>query len=404
MAVVQRGVPELRGYNIDDFRAFAKRGKKWEVIPLQIDEVNRRGDLVLADGMPFTRNSDDRIFDDNDDFVLRGSDLGDDFNLKTIPKDYKRSAAHWKVDVCAGENYAGSALIVHDVSLPKYAAAQPDVIFDRQTLVATSSFYRYVFRKEHPALLGQVFLRDGAGESPVFADSSFRMPLVLPWWAPNFTWSPNHFKSEVESWQVGPIRTVVAVGVKLRNFLSAFNFHMFSELVFYKQHFQIPTVIEFTFDPASYFKPGSGVGYSLSFAKGTSWSIDTNLVELPQNGPDTAVADSKRASDFPHFFAKGSSDKAAFYVKVRVDRQAAMLVPPPYIVRHEMFGQTPWAREWPWLRDLRGDLGIFIDISRVRKGTYDFGLDLVLASKADDVAPSWFESLRTTWHPHPAVE
>ncbi len=402
LAIVQRGVPMLRGFSIDGFRAYAFRAHRWQQIAVQIDEKNQRGDFVLADGMPFTKDSDDRIFDENDELVLRGVDLGEPFGESDLTAALRAGGHHWRLDVCAGAKYLGTALLRHDPAAPVFSGPA-SVRFDAHDAAVETAKYRYIFRRDHPALLGQVFVREGGRESAVFSESSFRMPLHLPWWAPDFTWTPNDFRSEIESWQSGPIRSIVAVGTRMRNFLAMFNFHMFSELIFYEQHFQIPTVIEFNFDPSKYLLPGSGLGYALSFADNRDWHVDTNLVALPQQRV-AASLDRLRASQYPHFFARGHSDNAAFYVKVRVDQQAAAQVPPPFLIRRAMFGSSAWSSEWKWLKDLQGDIGIFIDISGVRRGLYDFGLDLVLASKADGVAPSWFDPLHTTWTPPSKVE
>ena len=40
-------------------------------------------------------------------------------------------------------------------------------------------------------------------------------------------------------------------------------------------------------------------------------------------------------------------------------------------------------RFWSGLDELKGDLGVFIDMSLAAKGPYEFGLDLMLNSKAN---------------------
>jgi hypothetical protein len=127
-----------------------------------------------------------------------------------------------------------------------------------------------------------MFPRAGKWEK-AFTESNFRMPLVLPWWAPDVTLKDAHFMSEIESWRTGPVRTIIAVGVKFRSFLSVLNLHLFSELVFWKNRFDIPTVIEFVFDPSSYLQRGSGLFYSLKLP--LDWNLSTNLAKLTPSAP-----------------------------------------------------------------------------------------------------------------------
>src|SRR5690606_15542028 len=93
------------------------------------------------------------------------------------------------------------------------------VRFDKTQGVITTDLYRYTFKKEHPALLGEVALRKNGQEYPVFARSDFLMPPSTAWFLPDLTFRSDEFESAIESWQSGPLRTIVAVGVKYTSFL-----------------------------------------------------------------------------------------------------------------------------------------------------------------------------------------
>ena len=235
---------------------------------------------------------------------------------------------------------------------------------------------------DHPALLGEVALRKDGTLFPIFAKSEFLMPLETTWFLPDLLFRSDDFSSTIESWQSGPIRTVVAVGVKYTSFLGVVRLHLFSELVFYRNRFQIPTVIEFMFDPRSLLTPGSGLAYSLTFPEGRAWEIESNLERLPAEDPDLLAKQRGSAAQTEVFYATGSRPEGSFFVQVVVDEEARQQVPPPYLIGRREFTGESWQNHWSWLSQIPGDLGLYLDISMVKKGTYDFGLDLVLSPKA----------------------
>ena len=400
--IILKGRLPIIGQKITSLRAYSFKNKTWHPIPMQIEEINSIGDYVLEGGLPFTKDTDDGFFDANDEVVLKGNDLGDSFSETDVLEFKKNEVSRmWGINFSHEKTRFGSVLIV---SWNKAATNQdtpsfsPVVTFDEKEGFINSPLYHYQFRHKNPVLLGEVVLRTKTDEHfIVFEKSAFKMIFNLPWWMPNFSLKDSDFESSIESWQVGPIRTIVAVGVKFKSFLSIFNFHMFSELVFYENMFQIPTVIEFSYDPSQYLQAGSGLAYSITLPLGKDWMLDTNLMDLPELAPQETLEKIKTAADTPFFYATGRRAEGSFLVKVRVDERARNLVPPPFLIRKSMFGKEPWVSARHWFKDFSGDLGLFLDISNVKKGTYDFGLDLFLSSKADEhfqdynlIKPEWF--------------
>jgi hypothetical protein len=390
--VVLRGPKALAGAPVGRFEAYSwqARGKLWQRIPVQIDEVNARGDYVLSDGMPYTRDTDDGRFDENDELVLWGGDLGDAFAPADVPEHLRLEGAagqSWSIAVKRAGRPIGMALLLARSlrsPMPARPPAPPHVTFSKSDAKVTSSLYEYRFAAGNPALLGEVLLRQAGGTVPVIKDSQFVMPLTTPWYLPNLSFDSHDFSSEIESWQVGPLRTIVAVGVKYTAFLSLFKLHLFSELVFYRNKFEIPTVIEFVFDPSKYLKPGSGIAYALTFPEGHAWEIESNLEALPPIPPQAVAAKGLTAASTDVFYARGSSAQGAFYVQVRVDETARRDVPPPFLFRAPDFKDAAKRQAWPWLERLHGDLGVYLDFAAVKAGNYDFGLDLLLSSKAHE--------------------
>lgn len=399
--IVLKGPAALAGQTINTLAAYARQSDgKFRRIALQIDEVNKRGDYVLAGGIPYTARTDDGILDDNDELVVLGEQLGGDFSGEDVPKERRDAARNlWKVTFERAGRTVGYALIAAE----KFVVSDqgtPQVRYDQNAHVVKTAAYTYEFHKRNPVLLGAVTLADG---SPLIQSSKFLMPLRTPFFMPDLTFLDTDFHSQIECWQSGPIRSIVAVGVKYTSFLSLVNLHLFSELVFYREKFEIPTKIEFIFDPSTLLKPGSGLFYSLAFPPGRAWEIDSNLSPLPAKPADEVVEDGPKAAATEVFQARGHQQKeGSFLVSVRVDERARADVPPPFLVKKADFKDPARIVHWPWLERAPGDLGVFLDISQVRKGIYDFGLDLLLSPKADETFAEYGKVI-ASWQQLPAT-
>ncbi|MGE0174115.1 MAG: hypothetical protein AB7T49_15060 [Oligoflexales bacterium] len=376
--------------NVRNFSAWRYKDRQWRQIPIQIDERNEKNEYVLDSGMPFTKDTDDGMLDSNDEIVVKGSDLGDDFTPKDIPADLVGQAQRtWKLRFCSGEEKFGFLLLAVRQYRSNKASSSVAVKFARDKIVTQR--YAYQFRKTHPVLLGALDILYGGTAVKLFASSRFNVAFRLPFWLPDFTLTEESFSSEIESWQEGPIRTIVAVGVKLKKFLSMFDFHMFSELVFYENSFQIPTSLEFPFDPDEWLKPGSGLAYFVKLAEPEKWAISSNVETLPLVPAPAPKGVAKE------YWALAEGKYGAIAMKIDISSENNEFFPHPYFFRSNMAKAKPWHKEWPWLRDMVGDFGVFVDISSVQRGAYNFSLDLILDSKADLSVDKVFTFPKVSW-------
>jgi hypothetical protein len=384
--VVFKAPDWLFGVNVDFVEVWSFQGRAWKKITVQIDEIDSEGNFVLENGIPYTKYTDDGRLDAADEISIRGQDLGELKVMRVGSKPPGKFLKLGRVDFCdsSGSFFGSVWLAQKSTPTGKYNFKE---IFDRETEEVNASSYRYRFRKNQPMLLGNVSLKSNIGEKTVFAGNSFIMPLLPQFFMfPSLYFGESDFTSEIESWRSGPIRTIVAVGARLRKFFSMLDLHLFSELVFYDNYFQIPTKIEFVFDPSKYLAKGSGIAYVLQYPNGLDWSLQSNLRSLPQGGPEVGGL-KESAFDVSHegiFLVRGKSSIGSFVARVRVDPGALKQSPPPYLASDLVFGSTPTAEAWPWLKQVDGDLGVFIEISGVKKGFYDFALDLAVSNQADD--------------------
>jgi hypothetical protein len=96
------------------------------------------------------------------------------------------------------------------------------------------------------------------------------------------------------------------------------------------------------------------------------------------------------------FAVRGRSGIGSFAAHVRVDDKALRQAPPPYLASGEAFVSEKFKKAWPWLSRSKGSLGVFIEISGVKTGTYDFALDVALSNQADDGFAD-FQTVRASW-------
>ncbi len=397
---VIKGYSWFVGKRIDLIDAWSFRSGQWSQVPIQIDEVNFEGNYVLEEGLPYTKDTDDRIYDENDEFSIKGKSLGDSFDKKKIPKFIvERYKDYNRIDFCGEKNgYLGSILVA--VRATKSPGIPFVPLFNKAAGSVETSKYKYTFRRQQPMLMGDVLLKTEQGIRPVFAGSSFVMPLVPKIFIfPSIYFGEQDFTSEIECWRSGSVRSIVAVGSRLRKFFKLLDLHLFSELVFYEDYFQIPTKIEFVFDPSTFLDRGSGLSYVLKYPTGGEWTLTTNLEPLPKDGPikgdlkQTAFEQSPRGS----YLVRGSNGSGSFMANVRVDQKALKLVPPPYLALENDFKDDDLGKGWPWLKKSNGSIAVFIDISGVKRGMYDFALDVALSNQAHDEFTD-FQAVSAIWH------
>ena len=124
--------------------------------------------------------------------------------------------------------------------------------------------------------------------------------------------------------------------------------------------------------------------------------METDLPDLPER-PE-ALAEGKKPSHQRYLSSlKGPWGEIALRVNLAGGLGEPSLF--PYLVRKEMIGGSKWSASWDWLDSFKGDLGVFVDMTHVTKGSYEFGLDLMLNSKANHSLHEAFVSPVYEWVP-----
>ena len=377
-------------------RAYLTNGKVWRRVAIQIDERDANGDYVLEHGLPFTADGGDSRFNNKDELVI---DLPENFSdaqqftdraaaewLKKLQRETTRrnipaekSLRSWRVDLSAGTK---KAQVLFVTGLP--VADLPDaVLFDTRLQTVHTSAYRYRFNERNPAAMGRLEIPSGTEKKDDFItinqEGGFAIWLKPPWGFPVISQSNKDLSGAIESWRSGPVRTIVAVGSKYSAFWSLVKAHLFSELVFYRTRFQIPSVVDIPFSPDKLLGSGSGFAYGLQLSGNV-----TPKVERTDDGPArvsvehpaglvlsaTLDRDLAQSGTLPHVWqAEDQDDKAGI---------------PGEVIR--------------WFRKNGATTGFFVDISHMGRGRYDFSLDLESRGKANQDHTD-FVSCESVWTP-----
>jgi hypothetical protein len=360
--------------------AWMKTGKSWFQVPAQVDERDHNGDYVLEHGLPFTAGGGDGLFNNRDELVL---DFPEEAREAVAISD--GVATGWlkqrgispgnanRVLVTAGARKF-ELLFVRD---GKSGSLPPAAPFDPKTKTIDAGGYRYRFNQQNPAAIGQLQIPDASGNgfTTINEDGGFAVWLTPPWGFPIIKRSNADIEGAVESWRTGPVRAIVAVGGKYTAFWSLVKAHLFSELVFYRNRFQIPSVVDIPFSPGKMLGQGSGFAYGLR--------MEGNAIPRIEEAGKVSVIHS-----------------SGLVLSASVDPELARAGTLPQVWRK---GQKPDGARVPghvakWFEGTGVTIGFFVDISRMRHGRYDFSLDLESRGKANQTHTD-FLTCKSVWTP-----
>lgn len=367
--------------------AWKRTGKNWVPVPVQIDERDRNGDYVLEHGLPFTADGGDGLFNAQDEMVFdlpAESNAAGDFTdaaatsfLAQREKKGRRTGRAMRVVVTAGSRTI--PLLVTSGGIPD--PVQSAVWFDPGAKTIDAPGYRYWFNQKNPAAIGRLEIPD-SGKNPfktVNHGGGFAAWIRPPWLYPVLRRTNEDLESAVESWRTGPVRAIVAVGSKYSAFWSLVKAHLFSELVFYRDRFQIPSVVDIHFSPGKLTGRGSGFAYALELDGKV-----TPRMEESRTGPARVSV----------------THESGLVLSATVDRGLARAGTMPQVwIRDEAEKNGPGGIPEDvkgWFRASRATTGFFVDISRMERGRYDFALDLESRAGANE-SHTDFLTCKSVW-------
>lgn len=384
--IIINGDPSIVGYNIEHFTAYnySTANSKWEEILIQIDEKNLHNDYVLDQGIPYTKDTDDKVFDLNDEMVIKVTDFKDCFNYNQIPQNILTQSLNlWRITI-PDNNTNRCVLLVYSkikiINNPNNETIKYDI--HHQTI--KTPVYNYIFNKQYPALLGKTYINDlmqsNFVRQPLITNSDFKIFFRTKWFLPNFMLSKEDFTSSIECWKIGPLRTIVAVGLQYKKLFSFIKLHFFSELIFYENSFEIPTVIEFPINAPKVLNNGSGIFYFASFNDFKNWKITTNLQSVFTQKELKKIFLAPNTFKTP-LYALLQKNNKNIYIEVKVEDSILQTIFPPIIFYKEQSFANLF--QWDWINSINFDIGMYIDFSKVKKNMYKFKLNLFILNQKE---------------------
>jgi len=362
-----------------EIKAFAveqtARGTFWKEIPLQIDPLDRDGDLIFFQEPSWRREQltfQDRIALKPSDFGPahpRPSDLPCTTtfaNKVTLKSDPARAA--WIMG-CRGPVAATTK------SLP---SGKPDLVqYQESGATLTSNNFTYAFNKKNQMLFESIVL-NGFGPLASKADLSIRSD-VKKFFTLNF--DSSDVESYIELYRTGPVAVVARVSFYLKILFFKIKLALMTDVSFFDDAALIPMFISLPKSGRDHLHPGSGMIYS--------WKMDQEgskireRVQLPEIQPQVVRAGYQQLAEVGRRFCEGDmcrfgygvvADGKGLQLDFGIRRRLVEMGLFPQLVRDI----NPTRNALDWRRDRIGDLrdrrGLYLETSGLEEGEHQFDL------------------------------
>lgn len=266
IVIKAKDIKELTGYPIILYRVF-KTNKNLQAvqIPFQIDEVNEFGDFVLDKGPSPNISEGNGIFDNNDELVIMGDDVG----LASTPIEWqvKKPSLFFEIKFKhpldpnkVGAIYVG-IYFVTPPSLPNISY----VSFDYPNSKIISSKFIGTFDKDNYIAIKNISIKDPSTQKfiPLINYSIFYLRINLKYF---LTLEVNHkdLKSYLDAYKIGPIRIILRVNF-FYNFIKInFKLGMYTEVSIFANAIYLPSILYNPIDGSKILNKDSGFYYGFN--------------------------------------------------------------------------------------------------------------------------------------------
>lgn len=400
-------IRQVTRFPIDHYQLF-RTGSRGEAVPIpfQIDEINEHGDFVLDRGKETNEKSGDGIFDLYDELSFMGNDVGP----SRYPQRWENKPDllyeikfknHRDVTAPEGSVFLG----IYRAPAKEKASHGRYVIFDKNSGSITTSRYYYEFDKKNYLIFKKVDMFSALREEqpvkqlPVIDTSVFALKADFKYFLTVFA---NHrsIDSKLESYKVGPIRTIIRVNFYYVIFKLNFKVGMYTEVSFFSNSVILPAIIDNPLNCKDSLNSGSGFYYGFALSDSPAdYQIESNMDYYPPK------------SDLQRFFTKSSRPKNEYwtsligkdkmvYVKLNLSREMLEDENIPYLYRKDVRGSA-LSQVAEGVFDLQNrspiNLGLYFDLTRFDKGEHLMSFQLFFENKRDDGIMNSYKKLGN-WH------
>ena len=402
-------VRRATGFNISAYRLFATNAAgETTLIPFQIDEINKLGDFVLDQGASPNSSTGKRVFTINDELSFMGNDVGS----TTLPAVWKIAKPDLLYEIrflSPQMRHVGSAFLgIYTVTAPPPAIFSKYVVFDPSSASVTTSRYHYVFDQQNYLVNKDVhILPDKPGVqapslalAPLLHSSTYFLKADFKYF---LTFLANHrtINSKLESYKIGPVRTIMRVSFVYRVLQLDFQLGMYTEISFFSNSIILPTTMYNPFDGKSALNDGSGFYYGFAFDKppGT-YNLATNMQPYPPKNSLLGLFGNPDGAPLEKYWLSMTGPDQTIYLEMTPSRDMLTHNNIPYLYRNDL----PYSKIRMVDNNTPHDLGeppvniaLFFDLTRFIKGEHLMSFQLFIDNKFQ---PENIETYKTLsdWH------
>ena len=281
------------GFRVSQYGVFvAGKDHYAEPIPFQIDEVNKIGDYVLPKSNGLPPMFDNGIFDDNDELVVRGSDL-----KKRDPLIRWKSKPSFFFEIIIRNATSKEELAVY-LSVDRKKAPQKHpaklLTYDHKKGIIETSKYRFKFNPKNHMVMDYIYIKDDNSKEKwqriidksqfiFYADIKYFFEIEL---------TANDLITKLNYWKIGPVRVIAQVSFFFRLLSMDIDIEMYTEISMFENAISLPAVLNSPINAKTLFRKGSGFYYGLKFTNGLKeWSLNTNFKKLRSFKKQETVTD-----------------------------------------------------------------------------------------------------------------
>jgi hypothetical protein len=226
--------------SIPSYRLFASDGSALKAIPMQIDECDAKGALIMKEGPKAAKG--DGKFSAGDELVFMAADAGPAYSGAPPPG----CAGAATLTLSDAKSGAKGYVLLAKCETPPPASPVSYVKFDFNTRMATTDYYRFGFEKKLAFFYDYMAMKKG----PDILDR-LKVRLTVGKFGISYTFNEEeHFEYNLIGYLSGPVRTVISSSNRYKLGAIFGTIPVPQTLYFYPRHVVLINVMDTSLNPA----------------------------------------------------------------------------------------------------------------------------------------------------------
>lgn len=297
--LVAREHKTIQHLPIDKLRVFRTgKDEKGEPIPIpipfQIDEKDDYGDYILDQGQNPNSNSSNGKFDNLDELVFMGNDVGPRIFPKKWSKKIPRPLRLFEIVIKRGQK-EGAVYIARYASYSRNLRGSKDHTLSNRRYVGynqkkeeiNTSRYRYEFNKDNYLVVRGVDVTDEEQKyRDLILSSTVFMKIDLKYFL-TFKVGDDDIESDLDAIKIAPVRIIARVNFTYKVLKLKFDLGMYTEVSFFSNAVYLPAVIDNPLKGKDTLRSGSHFYYGLALVDnpGLTQIKNDNDLKIKTNMP-----------------------------------------------------------------------------------------------------------------------